>query len=184
MSILPIELGNNYRLREMSVEEFRDAYHSKQQEYFTASLIIDVTSHLSCEEQTLAQNRQSAFPTVWRMQWALEHNGEVVGWTYSYQHDHETLYMCNTAIAQEHRSKGLYKQVLQHVLSKAKAEGFQLVTSKHYASNNAIIVPKLKAGFIITGMSLDEKYGLMVHLTKYLYPQRESIAVHRIGETR
>jgi hypothetical protein len=70
------------------------------------------------------------------------------------------------------------------VLEYARSLGYQLVTSKHYASNNSVLIPKLKAGFIITGMALDDKYGLMVHLTKYLHPEREAIAIRRIGETR
>jgi predicted GNAT family acetyltransferase len=184
MSILPIGLGNSYQLRELSVEEFGALYAARQEAYFSASLIVDVTSHLSTDEVALYEARRLAYPAVWRMQWALEHEGVVVGWTYAYQQDHETLYMCNTAIAQDHRGKGLYSIILQHVLSVAKTQGFQIVTSKHYASNNAIIIPKLKAGFIITGLALDEKYGLMVHLTKYLHPQREKVAVNRIGETR
>jgi len=153
-------------------------------EYFSASLIVDTSSHLAPDELNLVQQRRAAFPLAWRMQWALEYNGDIIGWTYSYQQDHETLYMCNSAIAQEHRGKGLYSMMLQHVLAVAKELGFQVVTSKHYASNNAIIVPKLKAGFIITGMALDEKYGLMVHLTRYLHPERERIAISRIGESR
>jgi RimJ/RimL family protein N-acetyltransferase len=92
--------------------------------------------------------------------------------------------MCNTALHPVHRGKGLYTRILELVVRMAREKGFQLVTSKHYASNNAVIVPKLKAGFIITGMALDEKYGLMVHLTKYLHPEREKLAIIRIGETR
>jgi RimJ/RimL family protein N-acetyltransferase len=182
MTDFPLDLGNGYTLREMTTEEFNTVYTSKQKEYFASSLVADVTSHLSNDEQQLAQERRRVFPSVWRMQWAVEYNTEVIGWTYAYQQDHETLYMCNSALHPAHRGKGLYPRILELVVRMARDEGFQLVTSKHYASNNAVIVPKLKAGFIITGMALDEKYGLMVHLTKYLHSERERIAVHRIGE--
>ena len=184
MNAMNIAINDDYSLREISANEFSEIYSSKQEEYFSASLIVDVSSHLNPDEQDRVQQRKASFPSAWRMQWALEFKGDVVGWTYSYQQDHETLYMCNSAIAQDHRGKGLYSAMLQHVISMAKEQGFQLVTSKHYASNNSIIVPKLKAGFIITGMALDEKYGLMVHLTKYLHPERERIAINRIGESR
>ena len=178
------DLQNGYALREITAEEFNAAYAAKHEEYFKASLIVDVTSHLSDEDRQLAHERREAFPQAWRMQWALEHHGMLIGWTYGYQLDHETLYMCNTAIDAEHRRKGLYTRILQHVLEYARSLGYQLVTSKHYASNNSVLIPKLKAGFIITGMALDDKYGLMVHLTKYLHPEREAIAIRRIGETR
>lgn len=184
MNAMHVAINDEYSLREISVEEFSEIYAKKQEEYFSASLIVDVSSYLTPDERNLVQQRRAAYPSSWRMQWALEFKGDVVGWTYSYQQDHETLYMCNSAIAQEHRGKGLYTAMLQHVLTMANEQGFQLVTSKHYASNNAVIVPKLKAGFIITGMALDEKYGLMVHLTKYLHPERERIAINRIGESR
>ncbi|MBU3679588.1 MAG: GNAT family N-acetyltransferase [Candidatus Kapabacteria bacterium] len=177
-------LENGYTLRDMTAEEFHAAYVAKHAEYFKTSLIVDVTSHLSDEERQLAQVRSEAFPKAWRMQWALEHDGVLIGWTFGYQVDHETLYMCNTAIDAAHRGKGLYTRILAHVLEHAQALGFQLVTSKHYASNNAVLVPKLKSGFIITSLALDDKYGLMVHLTKYMDPEREANAIRRIGETR
>jgi RimJ/RimL family protein N-acetyltransferase len=184
MMQLPLDMGNGYVLEDITIEEFNAVYTSRQEEYFKTSLIVDVVSHLSTAEQQQAQQRRTAFPAVWRMQWAVTYNGVLVGWTYAYQQDHETLYMCNTALDPAHRGKGLYTRILRIVLDYAHMNGFQVVTSKHYASNNAVIVPKLKAGFIITGMALDEKYGLMVHLTKYLHPEREKLAINRIGETR
>jgi L-amino acid N-acyltransferase YncA len=90
--------------------------------------------------------------------------------------------MCNTAIDPAHRGKGLYARIVQEVIDVARAEGFQLITSKHHASNSAVLVPKLKAGFIITGLTLDEKYGLMVLLTYFVDPVRRSLAVRRIGQ--
>lgn len=181
--IFPIVVDIDYELQELSINEFNELFSERQQEYFSGSIVVDVTSHLSHEAKQKIQERSAVHPKPWRFQWALVHRSAIVGWTYAYQSDHETLYMCNTAIDPEHRGKGLYARVLNQVITLATNEGFQLITSKHHASNSAVIVSKLKAGFMITGMTLDEKYGLMVLLTYYTDPVRRQLAVRRIGQT-
>ena len=178
----PHTLDTDYALEELTVEQFGALFTERQKEYFSSSIVVDVTSHLSPDEQRQLQDRSALHPKPWRFQWAIVYKGDIVGWTYSYQSDHETLYMCNTAIAPDHRGKGLYSLLLDVIIEVARTEGFQLITSKHHASNSAVIVPKLKAGFIITGMALDEKYGLMVLLTYYVDPKRRQMAFQRIGQ--
>lgn len=178
----PLAIDSDYTLHELSVDDFMTLFTERQEQYFSSSIVVDGTSHLSADEIKHVRLRAEAYPKAWRFQWALLYCGEAVGWTYAYQSDHETLYMCNTAIDPAHRGKGLYARIVQEVIGVARAEGFQLITSKHHASNSAVLVPKLKAGFIITGLTLDEKYGLMVLLTYFVDPVRRSLAVRRIGQ--
>ena len=43
----------------------------------------------------------------------------------------------------------------------------------HMVNNRAVLVAKLKAGFIATGMSLDERWGAVLWLTYYFEDQVE-----------
>ncbi|MBK6772549.1 MAG: hypothetical protein IPG78_10565 [Ignavibacteria bacterium] len=49
-----------------------------------------------------------------------------------------------TAIFKQHQNKGIYKSLLPKVLDILKEKGFQKVYSRHSATNNQIIIPKLK----------------------------------------
>jgi hypothetical protein len=50
--------------------------------------------------------------------------------------------------------------------------GFKSVLSRHSSTNNAILIPKLRLGFLINGMSIDAASGDMVHLI-YPFDERE-----------
>jgi AmiR/NasT family two-component response regulator len=70
--------------------------------------------------------------------------------------------------------------VLAFVVAFAREHGYQRITSTHSATNNAILIPKLKADFVISGMHVDERFGVMVHLTNYLYEQRRATIERRV----
>lgn len=71
-----------------------------------------------------------------------------------------------SAVLPKFRGKGIYSAMLARVIAAAKERGFIGIRSRHLVTNNAVIVPKLKAGFIISGMELNDLHGSMVHLTK------------------
>jgi hypothetical protein len=70
------------------------------------------------------------------------------------------------------------------VIELVTKQGFQLITSSHNATNSAIIIPKLKAGFIITGFELSDTFGLLVNLTYYTNATRRKIMDFKAGQTR
>ena len=89
--------------------------------------------------------------------------------------------MSNSAVLPEHRNKGIYKELLAGTLRITKEEGFQAVYSRHIAANSAVIVPKLKVGFVITGMEMLEWAELMVRMTYYHHPKRRQLYDFRVG---
>lgn len=111
-------------------------------------------------------------------------DGKLVGWSYGKQTDEESFSMINTGIFEEHRGKGLYNTLLKEIINIAKKEGFNKITSRHHVNNNNIIVPKLKAGFIITGLELDDKFGMLVKLTYIFNDTRKDINNFRIGSKK
>ena len=73
-----------------------------------------------------------------------------------------------TGILPAHQRRGIYSRFLRQLLTYLKALGYARVTSSHMVNNRPVLIAKLKAGFIATGMSLDERWGAMLWLTYYL----------------
>ena len=71
--------------------------------------------------------------------------------------------MVNTALLPAHRGAGVYSRLLPAVLVALRAEGYDLVRSQHHATNSAVLVPKLRAGFRIQGLEVGD-HGVMAVL--------------------
>jgi hypothetical protein len=109
------------------------------------------------------------------------HRDELVGWTIGWQDTDNLFYMASSAILPEHRRRGHYRELLKGVLQRTKEEGFPVVYSRHLAGNNAVIIPKLKAGFVLTGMEVLEWAGTMVRMAFYHSDVRRECYETRVG---
>ncbi len=107
-----------------------------------------------------------------------------VGWSWGFQENASTYYMVNSAILAQHRRKGLYGLLLAHCITVLSDKGFQLIYSRHCATNNAVIIPKLKAGFIISKMEIDDRFGVLIHLHYYTNPARRKVMDYRCGQLK
>ncbi|MCC7142108.1 MAG: GNAT family N-acetyltransferase [Candidatus Eisenbacteria bacterium] len=116
--------------------------------------------------------------------WGIYHRDQLIGWTYGLQQSSEMFYMINTGILPEHQGKGIYSALLPHVLEQLRTDGFQIVTSRHVATNSRVIVPKLRAGFFIAGCELSDRFGLLVLLHYYTSPLRRRVVSARAGGER
>jgi len=102
------------------------------------------------------------------------YDGEsVAGWSYGEMHDPETYFMSNSAILPAYRRRGIYSGFLTHFLDYLKALGYERVTSNHQPNNRAVLMAKLKAGFVISGMILDERWSAQVQMTYHMYDDRK-----------
>lgn len=109
---------------------------------------------------------------------------KIVGWHMGRQTDTDTYYMANTAVLPEYRGRGIYIELVVALIEYLRIRGFQKLTSRHLASNNLILTLKLRAGFQITGMEVDERFGILVCLS-YLYNEKRRDAYRfRIGTKR
>jgi L-amino acid N-acyltransferase YncA len=109
---------------------------------------------------------------------------KMVGWSYGKQENSSTFYMVSSAILEEHRGKRLYSALVNKCIEVASKKGFQLIYSRHCATNNAVIIPKLKLGFIISKMEIDDKYGVLIHLHFYTNKLRRKIMDYRAGQSK
>ncbi|MFC4639918.1 GNAT family N-acetyltransferase [Deinococcus hohokamensis] len=148
-----IDLGGGYSARPISTGAYREA---------CARL----------EDQIFGGNWLYAFPAATKapaplgetFSWGLYHGETLIGWSHAQQRDERTVYMADTGLLPEHQGRGLYTRLLPHLLDTFREAGYLLVQSHHRATNNRVIVPKLRAGFFIQGLNLYEG-GLNVALT-------------------
>jgi GNAT superfamily N-acetyltransferase len=98
--------------------------------------------------------------------------GEPVGWSYGEMLDSVTFFMSNTAVAPAYRRQGIYTAFLRQLLGYVAALGYERVTSKHQTNNAPVIIAKLKAGFVIVGLDLDERWGAQVELGYFFHDDR------------
>jgi ribosomal protein S18 acetylase RimI-like enzyme len=103
----------------------------------------------------------------------LERDEELVGWFQGEQSAGLTFYMRNSAILPAFQRQGLYSAMLDGVLSYLRNLGYEQVTSEHLPDNNAVLIPKLRAGFLFDGVVVNERFGWLLRLRKSLHADRE-----------
>ena len=62
--------------------------------------------------------------------------------------------------------------------------GYQAIYSRHHMTNNAVLIPKLQRNFKITSFELSDRYGSLVHLTRYKSKTRNKVLDYRTGQIR
>ena len=73
---------------------------------------------------------------------------------------------------------------MNKVLERVKSLGFQIITSRHKTTNNSIIIPKLKAGFVITSIEVSDRFGTLVHLSYFFNQIRRNVMEFRTGDLK
>ena len=110
----------------------------------------------------------------------LVRGGEVVGAFWGQQEAWGRYYMVTSVVAPALRGRGVYAAMLARIVATARDAGFQEVTSRHRADNNAILIAKLKVGFTIGGFEISTRWGLLVHLRRYLLESLEAVHRYRV----
>ena len=101
------------------------------------------------------------------------YRGDVlVGWTQGHRQGRSDFHMLNSGVAAPARRSGVYTALVEAVLAHAAAQGYARVTSRHAASNTAVLIAKLRLGFMVSGFEYSEVYGPLVQLS------------HLVGEAR
>lgn len=175
-------LPEGYEIRSMTWAEFSPLYNQHAKGIFADSQIFRYHQFLSEDEKTkfaeLGQNYKGAY----ELNLALFYKNKFAGWCSGDQHSAEAFYMRNSAILPEHRRKGLYTALLTETLRVLTEKGFQKIYSRHNATNNPVIIPKLKAGFVISTLEVSDMFGTLVHLTYLTNPLRRKMMIYRTGD--
>lgn len=135
------------------------------------------------DEAASVRRLQQQMSNRYRLRLGVFHRQtEFVGWTVGWQRDNDAYYMANTGILPAHQNKGIYTHLLPVLLKIVRDEGFQLVESRHTASNNRVIIPKLKVGFVLSGFEVSDQFGTLVWLRYYFNETRRRMVDVRTGE--
>lgn len=176
-------LFGDYSYRLLHWDDMRPLFQQHRAQVFDG-ISFNVEGALTEAERDAQKRLAQNLGNPYRLSIALYCKEEFIGWHFGWQETSDKFYMCNTAIFPEHRNRGIYSALLPHILSILQAEGFQLVTSRHHATNNAVIVPKLKAGFTISAFEISDRHGILVHLYYYFNPLRRKAMEVRAGHER
>lgn len=152
------------------VEKFDESFNDLVRKFFDLSYpILRWREHLSIDDSQAVKDLNSNLKSRKRINIGIYKKENIVGWSYGWQGGLEsaTYYMANSYVLPEYRRKGFYSLMLEKVIEISKECNFHTLTSRHVASNNAVIIAKLKAGFKITGMELSEVHGNLIHLTYF-----------------
>jgi RimJ/RimL family protein N-acetyltransferase len=178
-----IPLFENYALKSPESDEQFSAFLAEYTtDIYPDSINLDLGLILSDEEKIGFRDLKINTDNLFRLRFFIMKGEEKIGWCYGAQIDAETFKMINTGIRKEHRGKGIYTKVLPVILNLLKEKGFQKVWSRHSAVNNHILIPKLKAGFIISGFEISDMFGVLVHLTYYFNETRRKVIDFRVGD--
>ena len=109
---------------------------------------------------------------------------EFIGWCSGYQNSKDSFCMMNSGVLKEYQRQGIYSALLQKNLEILTEKGFQIIWSRHCATNNAVIIPKLRAGFIISSLEIDDCFGTLIQLRYYTNASRRKIMDYRCGQRK
>lgn len=178
-------MESGYRVIEMSQDELRPLFEKYHSLVFDGDHSYSKRSHYSQNEIENMNILSEKMGDAYRLHLgAFDKDDNFVGWSWGFQENSSTYYMCNSAVLEDHRCKGIYRELLNVNINILTEMGFQVIYSRHCVTNNSVIIPKLKAGFVISKMELSDTFGVLVHLHYYTNRARRKIMDYRSGQLK
>jgi hypothetical protein len=144
---------------------------------------MDPETILSENEKSLRKELSKNLHSVFQLNFYICAGDEKIGWCYGTQTDHESFYLANAAILPAYRRKRIISSIIPVLIKQLGEKGFQKIYSRHAATNNNVLIPLLRAGFVITGFELNDMDGLMVRLSYFTNELRRKVVDFRVGKT-
>lgn len=95
-----------------------------------------------------------------------------IGWSAGRMTGATEFMMDVTGILPSYQNKGIYRHFLKLYLRYLRDVGYERVISYHSPTNAAVLIAKLKAGFVIAGTEFREQAGASVKLVHFLHSDR------------
>jgi ribosomal protein S18 acetylase RimI-like enzyme len=124
------------------------------------------------ERDARAQPLQAVYDATHREFVLFMEKDRCVGWHYGTMIDPSTFFMSYSAVIKSYQQRGIYGAFLKAFLPYLYRLGYERATSNHMVTNRAVLIAKLKAGFIITGTVLDERWGAQVSMAYFFHEDR------------
>lgn len=173
-------MNDKIEIRELSAQELNEVFKENFQRIFSNRIENAIARNQTSDDLEKISERSSQ-DNRFRLRLGIFVNGNLAGWHSGYAIDSETYYMQNSAILESYRSQGLYSKLLTACLERLKSEGFQVVTSSHHPNNPAVLIPKLKLGFVISGTQYHERFRFLVDLKYFFDDQRRKSYASSVG---
>lgn len=97
---------------------------------------------------------------------------KAIGWSIGRMTGASDFMMDDTGIHPDYQRKGIYVSFLRLFLPYLRDIGYERVVSYHSPTNRAVLIAKLKAGFVITATEFREHVGASVKLAYFLHEDR------------
>lgn len=175
------ELKNGFVIKEVSQEELWSALDEHFEQAFSNRTDAKPTWQIDDASKEKIKERQQSMVRYHLRLLVYSADNEVVGWHFGYSTDAETYYMQNSAVLLKYRNQGVYAEILTAALEVLGSQGFQVVTSTHHPNNAAVLIPKLKKGFVISSMLLHERFRLLVELKYFFSSERRKAFDKQMG---
>ncbi len=177
-----ITLSDGYTIKEMSAKEFFPLFGRHYDAIFGDDHTFFPETYFSVKENEKMNTLKERMGDLFQLNLGLfSPDNEFVGFSFGAQESEETFYMMASAVLVSHRGKGLYSALVKEVIERCREEGFQKIYGTHCATNNAVLIPKLKLGFIFSKIELSDMFGTILHLQYYTNPLRRKILDYRSG---
>lgn len=177
-------LPQGYSIEHCDSEKFKSIVGKLSETAFEDKLSVWPREFLSEAELANLQKLNEKYQSNLTMHSVLFYNSKLAGWSFGYQDTKESFLMANSAILPEFRGRSLYSLLLDEIIEHLTKKGIQRIWSNHSLTNNHIILPKLKRGFLITGFHVNDTAGTLVDMTYYTNPIRKRIMDFRVGNMR
>ena len=175
---------NHFTIKSLSREEFFPLFEKHSSNIFSDDHSLQYQDYLSdAESHKIKELTKACFDNPFTLNLAVfDKEGEFAGWSFGWQETPSIYYMCNSAVLPSYRRKGIYSALLEENIEILRDKGFQLIYSRHNATNNHVIIPKLKKDFIISKMEISDTFGCLIHLHYYTNKTRRKVMDYRCGE--
>ena len=177
-----MQLENGYSIKEMSAKEFFPLFGKHYDSLFGDDHTFFPDAYFSAQENEKMQLLKERMGDLFQLNLGLfSPENEFVGFSFGSQESEETFYMMASAVLPAHRGLGLYSEMVKLVIKRCTEEGFQKIYGTHCATNNAVLVPKMKLGFIFSKVELSDMFGTIIHLQYFTNPLRRKVMDYRSG---
>jgi GNAT superfamily N-acetyltransferase len=177
-----VALENGFYIKEMAAKEFFVLFGQHYDSIFGDDHTFFPEKYFSAHEEEGLAALRSRMGNLFMLHLGLfSPQDEFIGFSFGAQESEETFYMIASAVLPNSRKNGLYTALLKEVIRRCSEEGFQKIYGTHCATNNAVLVPKLKLGFIFSKIELSDMFGTIIHLQYYTNPLRRKVLDYRSG---
>lgn len=178
---MQVDLGKGITVRPVS-RKLYDSFRSEHEPgIFPNRFDINIGDALTAEEHQAHRALSANLDDLYELRLGFFHGEDMIGWSYGIQVNADTFRMATTGLLPGFQRQGIYSAFLKVLAEHVKGKGFQVLFSRHYSTDNQVIIPKLRFGFLISGFELTDEYGLLLRLSYYFNETRRKVMHVRSG---